>query len=427
MVRLPHLPLCTIVALLLSSNPSMGQTVGKVLLMNNGAVLPKSSQGLNTGGIEKRGDFYVVQIAEQSSASIPIDQVRYVGQSLEDLYRFKVAATKRWEVGDHYQMTSWCLRNGMVDHATQHYQEVARQAGDHPRVKQLALQLEKQMLEEPDFRKFLGLVPLEKEAATSRVLASGETSGDATSPVTTASSYLSDVALQPEIAARYSQKVQPILMNRCSQAACHGAQSQNALRLLEPYGQQYARISSENLKSVLGQIDSQPDQLSRLITYATKAHGIQRSAAIALTETQLLSELRNWIEFVHNPVVTAVATGPDGNAGALQRAQAREFVPYSPAVRLVPVTPGQSDLRQVPRNGGESQFPAGGVPSSSEIDELDRQLRSMLGEAPRNAPSANPNAASPTKPTNAAKDPFDPEEFNRQAPNPASQTQGLPQ
>lgn len=438
MVRLPLLPLCTIAALVLvPTSLSPAQTVGRVLLMNNGAVLPKSSPGANAGGIEKRGDFYVVRIAEQSSASIPIDQVKYVGQDLDDLYRFKVAATKRWEVGDHYQMTSWCLRNGMLDQATQHYQEVARRAGEHPRVKQLALQLERQLLEEPGFREFLGLAPIEQQQAANPSLAAPSLAAQKpSSSVTTASSYLSDVAFQPEIAARYSQKVQPILMNRCSQAACHGAQSQNALRLLEPYGQQYARMSSENLRSVLGQIDSQIDQLPRLIEYATKPHGIQRAAAIALTEVQLLSELRNWIEFVRNPVVAAVATGTESSADALRAAQARQFVPYSPAVRLVPVTPGQNGLRQVPRDEGGLQFPDG-APSLSEIDALERQLQSMLGETPRSAPNNSlPSTNSlpsilpgqpSSQPQNRPKDPFDPEEFNRQAPNSANPTPGLPQ
>ena len=49
----------------------------------------------------------------------------------------------------------------------------------------------------------------------------------------------------------------------------------------------------------------------------------------------------------------------------------------------------------------------------SEIDDLDRQLRRVLGEAPLN-PVKN---QVPTRPV-APRDPFDPGEFNRQSASP---------
>lgn len=393
-MRLPLFPIPIFVVLLSVSSLS-AQVTGGALLLKNDRVL--------AGRVELRGEFYAVTIADQSRVSIPVDQVAHVGRDREELYQFKAKSITRWRVGDHFHFTRWCLLNDLLDQAAEHYLYVAKEAAGHPRVEQLAKELKKKLLEQPDFRAHLGLAPLEESTKTPNRWA-GSNSQEAEVVSASDARSLAETAMHPQIAARFSQRIQPILMNRCSQAACHGAQSQNGLRLIEPYAQAYAKISSDNLRSVLGQVSTNDQEMSALIKYATTVHGIQRQPAISITETNLLSELGDWIRLVQNPVVPAVATSPEEQPNqAIQAARAREFVPFTPAIKLVPVSPGASPLRQVPKSNG---FPAGDLPTEAEIDALDRQLKRLLGE---------PESSS-IRPQQSL-DPFDPAEFNRQSPS----------
>lgn len=393
------------------------QVAGTAVLLKNDRVLE--------GQVSLRGNIYQVKVGENSKVSLPAEQVAFVGSSMREVYEYKKAQIETWLPGDHFQMTRWCLLHGLADEATLHYEKVAEKHAADPRVVQLRLQLEKKLLELPGFREFLGLKPKPVQRDSAVVTASavesagqGVSSQDANA-VTAGGVSVAATVMHPEIAAVFSRKIQPILVNRCSQAACHGAFAKNKLVLHEPYARAYAKMSEKNLASVLKQVSANENEISPLLKYASSPHGLQRQAAISVTETQLLTELRNWIQFIQNPVVSAVAQDvPEGQSRVAQ-ARAQQFVPYSPAVILTPygsrrpnpVPPGAMGLPQNPSASADlpsgklnrgnrparGVFPEGNSPTSSEIDDLDRQLRQLLGEPPP-----------------AKMDPFDPEEFNRQ-------------
>lgn len=230
------------------------------------------------------------------------------------------------------------------------------------------------------------------------------------------------MAQSPEIARLFSERVQPILVNRCSQAACHGSQSTNALKLTPPFGSSAARQSTANLNSVLQQLTREGGDVARLLRYATQPHGIQPAPAIALTETKLIQELESWIALVRNPVIQAGFSQQPQTPPAVQPAPFR-FQPFAPAVELLPVAPGSTELRLVPRGlqspppaetaatgpvasamaTPATAFPNGVLPPTlGEIDALDAALKLQLGET------------APVPAAAASDDPFDPAEFNRQ-------------
>lgn len=391
------------------------------------ALLLKETDRVMTGRIAERGEFYEVEIGPDSRVSIPKHNVAHIAGSLEELYQAKSRGITHASLGDHYQLAHWCLSNGLLAHAAEHYTETAQRSPDHPRVRQLGLAIQERMLQDENFRRYLGL---ESVATSSRAMqaaaanpsiasAAGSPARQIAAPtvVTTNTSGLGvsdmNIATHPEITRRFADRVQPILLNRCSQTACHGAQSKTTLRLSSPYASAASRITSENMASVLKQISTGPNQSYALVHYATTAHGIQPSPAIAQAERKLIQELEDWIAFVRNPVVTAVV-----NSGTLLGSQVRtaeqfKLEPFATEVTLVPVNPGASKLRSVPRDllpGApqtatapfpSSAFPPGiQPPAPSEIDALDAQLRTALGELPLGTGVSS-------------ADPFDPAEFNR--------------
>ncbi len=218
-----------------------------------GVVLLKNDRVLQ-GDVERRGDFYHVEIANQSAVTLPIAQVESVGQSIKDIYIYKLRSVSRWSAGDHFKLTRWCIVNNLLDEAALHYQEVAKEAGDHPRVKQLAIELKNQMLRDPEFRAYLGL-----SAAEPSLGEAGEIQSSPSKSAVVSASANMRVVQHPQIVQHFSERIQPILINRCSQAACHGSQSSNQLQLLEPYARASLETSSKNLASVLSQITENSD------------------------------------------------------------------------------------------------------------------------------------------------------------------------
>lgn len=436
---------CTVLAVCLFRADSLPAQTGSTVStpghasVIGGAVLLKNLRVIE-GQIVPNGDLLTVQMGQGAKVSLPLSEVLHVADDKEAIYQFRCQKRggPEWREGDDFKMSKWCLVNGLYDQAIEHYEAVAEFYPNDPNVKQLALEVRNRLLSIPEFRRHLGFTDEPKPAGnkTSRIAAQGRTA--ANSAVSMASGHSAVAAMHPQIAAHFSRRIQPILMNRCSQAACHGAQSKNNLRIVEPYRAAYDRVTAENLESVLGQVSSDSQTLAPLLRLATTAHGMQRQAAIAVTETSLLQELSTWVRFVQNPVATAQATGTANQASAVRTAQASQFTPFTPSVKLVPVQPGASGLRPVPNPNGlatpanpgqavNKSFPGSDAPSLSEIDALDQQLRQILGEAPlekatggatnRGAMTSNspvqPSTTTSSQPA-TGNDPFDPSEFNRQ-------------
>jgi hypothetical protein len=311
-----------------------------------------------------KGEFYEVEIAPNSRISIPLKNVSHLGGSLEELYQAKRRTISRWSIGDHFQLTRWCLVNDLLPRAAEHYAIIVAQAPDHPRVKQLGIELQERLLRDEKFRAFLGMnspPPIAKHPADTHSVSSPNSTlvpasqaavstASASAPGVVQASNTQLAGIQhPEIARQFTERVQPILLNRCSQAACHGAQSSTTFRLAPPYGSGAARLTAENLSSVLKLISLNPNEVSLLTHYATQPHGIQPAPAIALNENKLIQELESWIALVRNPVVLAVGSNSSGPGSQVRTAEQLNFEPFSAAVTLIPVDPATVPLRQVPR------------------------------------------------------------------------------
>ncbi len=384
MLSLLALTTMAVSSLLCAQSPSdAGSLIVETLTSESSqAVLLKKTDRILIGTVRLNGNYYEIEIADQSRVSIPRDQVDFVGATATEVYQYKCKNIARWLTGDHFKIARWCLQNNLLPQAVEHYVIVEKAAPNYPLVKQLGVEIEQKILSDVKFRTFAGLGPLTSATAnTTRVTVEAK-------PTATKASATSEAITNPQVAMYFVDRVQPILINRCSQSACHGPSSSNSLRIIEPIGNAHARFSSENLKSVLNFVNQDASGTPKLLSYATKPHGLQREPGITLTESHLINELKNWIRFSANPIVPAVATMP----APLQA---------NPPSKLTAIAPGTSPLRAVPQTGPQVDFPSGTArPSMSEIDALETQLNQLL-------PKAQPEGAN-------AKDPFDPAEFNRQ-------------
>jgi hypothetical protein len=382
------------------------------LLMKNDRVM--------VGQIERRGENFLIRIAENSHVTISKDQVLYVGSSLHDLYQYKLRGMIKPNTGDHFKLTRWCMSTGLLDEAVTHYQQVAHSAGEHPRVKQLAVELKDQLLKVPEFREYLGLPPIGRAAGGPVTLASATVTETQDSQVRHAGG---GAPLPPEVVAKFSERVQPILLNRCSQAACHGGQTKTSLRLLEPHPRFGNQTNSDNLRSVLAFITADGRGEAPLLAYANRAHGLQRKPGIEITETQLMKELQDWIQLVRHPVVTAQA---DSSRSALQGGNANAAL--SPVTRgteprPVPNAAREASLDQWRTPGGSLAVPPASPqivpPPAVDVAIPNPTLSSLPGglqtiaSTPVSPVREGPTVVLPGMRT--AGDPFDPSAFNQRA------------
>ncbi|GAB5404355.1 MAG: hypothetical protein Aurels2KO_25860 [Aureliella sp.] len=394
---------------------------------NKSFVLIQSGSGNETVQecrISRENGGYSLEIKENSRIWLPQERVLCVATSMEELYKFRKQRIAAWKSGDHLQMGRWCLRYGLIDEASNHYLAIPAHLRSHTSVAQFGQAVKSRMLSDNQFRQYLGLGPI-AATNTRQVAASSanSTNQSADSSVVTASAQESTLDISPEAKARFYSRVQPILKNRCSQAACHGFRGKSDFRLYEPYGQAFNRISESNLIAAAKHAASKPgSETPALIEYATSVHGVQRSPGIKPNETQLIEELAIWCRLIASPVVSADARSIDaGRRGVMSAVgtQPQKVTMPTGATQptpLQPVGPGQSELRSVPRGPSAVQpeasspeqpatntnFPRGTQPPDmSEIDQLDRELKRILGEAER-VPAGDQRV----------NDPFDATKFN---------------
>ena len=101
--------------------------------------------------------------------------------------------------------------------------------------------------------------------------------------------------LSPELAKQYVIRVQPLLLNRCGNAACHGPAAGQEFQIAH-VRRSMNRQTMQNLSNVLGFVDVSAPQESRLLKMLTGTHGRNgRPIFYGSSGEQNLETLKSWI------------------------------------------------------------------------------------------------------------------------------------
>ncbi len=350
-----------------------GKASETVLLLRNGEILQ--------GRITRSGDRYEVRVPG-GEIYVKAAEVQKECQDLKEVYQHKAALIQQDRALDHMELAQWCIKVGLLEHAARELTQAAAIEPKHP------------MLEILQRRLSAASTPLPQVDPSSRSTLAGPTAQELDRMVR---------GMPPKTVEIFAQTIQPMLVNNCAAAGCHGQSVTNGFRLLRtPSDSPPSRLLTQrNLHATLQWVDRDSPDASPLLTYATRAHGAARVPVFTDRQMQQFRQLRDWcyrvakadpavMQASHDEPFGGGEPGPSGGHAAGRGA------------RRSRASTGQD-------GSARSLSPA--APEAGTID-----LRS--GRSTGSPASANDWDRSGSR--SASDDPFNPEDFNRQFHPPRS-------
>ena len=339
------------------------------VLLQHGAVLQ--------GFVKPQADSVTVVMDKGKQVTLAKKQILIIGPSMDSLYKYQTRAIRKWGTGEHWHLAQWCIQNGMLDQAIEHYLELEKQASDNPKFKQLDLQLKQALMADENVRQAMaiqGIQPPEPVVQASAVLPRAPAPSEPSFPVHTVPGYLR---------RNFQTEITPIVVSRCGQSGCHGILSKNNFQIFQPVGEQAASINERNLEKFLRFVDaSQPDQ-SDLLNYAARPHGAQRNASFNLQREEdrhHLEKLAKWIRSLEG--LTHQGTSPSNPNPVVQAASYAKPESTSEVQQAVAPSP---KLSKPPKSGsGSVAIDAG------ELMEIQEEIRKLEKTASKQTKATDP-------------------------------------
>lgn len=342
-----------------------------VLLLRNGSLL--------RGEITQTGGGFDV-VVEVGRIHVKADDVEFHCRTLEEGYQRKRALIQPGDLRGRLDLAQWCQRHGLLESAAEELALATALAPNHPLIPLIERRI-KMSLCRPE--------PAERPP---------EPVDSAPSPEELDRSVRK---MPPGSVEEFTQTIQPILVNRCSAAECHGPGSDHAFHLLRiPSGRPASRrLTQRNLHATLAWIDRDQPARSKLLTVPVEPHG-SAQAIFTVHQRDQYQRIVNWVHQVA------------GQAGSIDHVAATPKEEVPPHVR----PPWQANAAgHTALVSPSSDQPSNVVPA---VPLASLHASHAIG-AVGFGPGGNPRITDPmvvrgaSLPHVAPVDPFDPEVFNR--------------
>lgn len=329
-----------------------------------------------TGNITESPGGYFVEQADGARVFQPYEVIRLTATSLREAYEKQRDALVRPSTADHIDLARWCYDNRLYDQANQ--QLIS------------ALRLEPERSDARDLVKQVA-------DAQQRISAAGAERSTPADPETRAAT-----GLAPVTTGEFTRRIQPMMMNKCGNATCHGGASSNALRLINVgrARRQQKLETEQNLAAALRQIDREHPDLSPLLRKPQDTESqVHRGVFFGPTGDGQIKMLQEWIRqaaaelpealiaenMEEPPVIEQTAGEASGHSSAPSHVRPAAV---SPLIIEIPRAP------RAPRSGTEPPRDQSSRLATGDSQDDAAFLRRILDEE--------------------RPDPFDPDEFNRQ-------------
>lgn len=239
-MRAIYLTLCSIVAIV--TQPGVLLAAERTVVLKNGNVLQ--------GEVEQRADRILVQTPTSLLRFSPTD-VDIVSHDLRSAYREKAASTSGERPEAISELLLWSLRVGLKHEAYVQLAHLRRRWPDYP---QLSLLADRVRSHRSDRETTLLPTP---------------------SPTPRDTQFAHDhiEKLSKPVVADFVRSIQPLMLNRCGNASCHGRATSTSFSLVgTSYSGVPARLTHRNLGATLRQLGA-PASDTVLWMSANSAHG----------------------------------------------------------------------------------------------------------------------------------------------------------
>ena len=345
-------------------------------LTNQQGVLLLTSNRLVEGRISQSAGSYVVN-KQFGTLVIPFDQVRLTALDRGEAFRKLKATLPKKKANINVSLAQWCMTYGL-------YSECRAELRDA-----LSLQPDRD-----DARKLLKRVEEIMNPSKPAHLA------HPVSPSRTQDGFLTREArslagLSPESARIFVIRVQPILMNKCGNASCHGSAANNDFRLTRfGFGRRSHPIFAErNLSAALKFVDLKTPDNSPLLYVPKGSHGRRGRVVFSGPHGKAQwKSLRDWVHKIAKELPSTSGKKPrlTRNTSGSASSAHQKLQPISDL--SVKKQNSISTRNPVPKNSETTSAALKNLSKKSKIGKIDL-IRAILEEERRDA--------------------FDPEEFNR--------------
>lgn len=310
------------------ADPPTGETESppRLLLLFDGRVI--------IGDISEVAGGYAVRRAE-GTITLPFEFVRLTATTLLNAYEKQRDNLENPNAQQHLTLARWCLRHRLQEQAVTELEA--------------ALKLEPFRTEA---RELLQLIAAAEQSA--------EQQRTGPEPATTNPVEQTSAGISPDNHLEFIRRIQPLLVNKCGNATCHGSASSNSLRLHNVRtGRRHQRIhSDQNLAMVLEFVDADFPLHSPLLRQPQDPDSLAHRGVFAgaLGEEQVRL-LHDWIHEVAvdrqlafddvSPIDNDPRLSDDPLPAIEQTEHAEESVPLTTGPRIIDI-PRKSDDRRSP-------------------------------------------------------------------------------
>ncbi len=358
------------------------------VLLSNGNVI----QGKATS----MGDHVIIDRGGGNELKLAARQVLHSASTLTDLYRYRQRQGQQPHVESYQNDARWCYRHQLYDEMKQALDAADELDPSHPETlrlrRQLALIVAGNSTSEP----------IKRETGDSQFApAAGQVvisvaSQSVKNPLTEEATEeeLAKANLSLEAVAYFSNRVQPLLLNRCGNSGCHRSSSGSKWQLthMGSHVRPPARMTKLNLLATISLVNRANYMESDLVKYATNPHGGKAEAPLKRGDDAAVESLIEWIKEVSRQMIGEDATsltelpGDSGNTTPTFSAKSR---PDSSQ-------PMPNQVRQATYLEGEEPFASNTIAVNPLSFDSDSKVD-------RNRPTRLPTV----------ENPFDPAIFNR--------------
>ena len=257
-------------------------------------------------------------IGAKGKPKIPAYKVEYAGTDRHDIYQYKRNQPEIASYNGTYSLAKWCVINKLYDEAITEFQNCKSYAA-YP---QMIKSLDQEIATVEDLKR-----NAQRRANAENAVVETITNRDESNmPEDSFDIRTWRLAVDSAVLERFQKDVQPQLLRRCAATDCHGSNSTQEFRLVQPL-QKYstAEATLRNLKATFDQLDFRNPANSPLLTYPQKNHGGVKAIYTRQTKSQL-TPVFQWVQLVPN-------TMPDFVEKYLAQKQEAEQEEYSSVVQ----------------------------------------------------------------------------------------------